>query len=280
MTIYTFSYLELVCCSMSSSNCFFLTCIQVSQEAGQVAWYSHLSQNFPQFIVIHTVEGFGVVNKAEIDVFLELSCFFDDPADVGTLISGSSAFFKTSLNIRKFMVHVLLKPGLENLGITLLACEMSAIVQGIGMKTDLFQSCGHCWVFQICWHIKCSTFTASSFRIWNSSTGIPLPPLALFIVMLSKAHLTSHSRMSGSRWVITPSWLSCCKSWKGLHAPTHASRGCRSQFPASQSHLRCSSDNLCLLDNSQNLKHLESSYPAVLQVWSLGQQHQHHLGTC
>ena len=76
------------------------------------------------------------------------------------------------------------------------------------MKTDLFQSCGHCWVFQICWHIECSTFTASSFRIWNSSTGIPSPPLALFIVMLSKAYLTSHSRMSGSRSVITPPWLS------------------------------------------------------------------------
>ena len=86
---------------MSSSNCCFLTCIQVSQEAGQVVWYSHLFQNFPQFIVIHTVEGFGVVNKAEIDVFLELSCFFDDPADVGNLISGSSAFPKTSLNIWK-----------------------------------------------------------------------------------------------------------------------------------------------------------------------------------
>ena len=76
------------------------------------------------------------------------------------------------------------------------------------MKTDLFQSCGHCWVFQICWHIECSIFTASSFRIWNSSTGIPSPPLALFVVMLSKTHLISHSRMSGSRWVITPSWLS------------------------------------------------------------------------
>ena len=75
------------------------------------------------------------------------------------------------------------------------------------MKTDLFQSCGHCWVFHICWHIKCSTFTASSFRIWNSSTGIPSPPAALFVVMLLKAHLTWHSRMSGSRWVITPSWL-------------------------------------------------------------------------
>ena len=77
-----------------------------------------------------------------------------------------------------------------------------------GMKTDLFQSCGHCWLFQICWLIECSTSTASSFRIWNSSTGMPSPPLALFVVMFPKAHLTSHSRMSGSRWVITPSWLS------------------------------------------------------------------------
>ena len=79
-----------------------------------MVWYSHLSQNFAHFIVIHTVKGFGRVNKAEVDVFLELSCFFDDPADVGNLISGSSAFSKTSLNIREFKVHVLLKPGLEN----------------------------------------------------------------------------------------------------------------------------------------------------------------------
>ena len=98
-----------VCCSMSSSNCCFLRCIQVSQEASQVVWYSHLFQNFPQFIVIPTVKGFGIVNKAEIDVFLELFCFFHDPEDVGNLISGSSAFSKTSLNIWKFTVHVLLK---------------------------------------------------------------------------------------------------------------------------------------------------------------------------
>ena len=104
------------------------------------------------------------------------------------------------------------------LSINLLACEVSAIVQwfqyslalpffGIGMKTDLFQPCGHCWVFQICWHIECSIFT-SSFRILNTSAGIPSAPLALLIVMLPKAHLTSHFRMSGSRWVITPLWLS------------------------------------------------------------------------
>ena len=97
---------------MSTSNCCFLTCI--SQEASQVVWYFHLFQNFPQFIVIHTVKGIGIVNKAEIDVFLELSCFFRDPEDVGSLISGSSASSKTILNIWEFTVHVLLKPGLEN----------------------------------------------------------------------------------------------------------------------------------------------------------------------
>ena len=100
--------------------------MQISQEAGQVVCYSHLFQNFPQFVVIHIVKGFGIVNKAEIDaVFLELSCFSDDPADVGILISGSSAFSKTSLNIWKFMLHILLKPGLEYFE---LVCKMSAIV--------------------------------------------------------------------------------------------------------------------------------------------------------
>ena len=114
---------------MFSSNYCFLTCIQVTQEAGQVVWYSHLLKNFPQFVVIHTVKCFGIVNKAEIDVFLELSCFFHDPADVDNLISGSSAFSKTSVNIWKFTVHILLKPGLENFENYLLACKMSAIVQ-------------------------------------------------------------------------------------------------------------------------------------------------------
>jgi len=99
---------------MSSSNCCFLTCIQVSKEADQVAWYSHIFQKFPQFIVIHTVKGFGIVNKAEIDAILELSCLFHDPVDAGNLFSGSTGFSKTSLNIWKFTVHVLLKPGLEN----------------------------------------------------------------------------------------------------------------------------------------------------------------------
>ena len=111
---YSFTSLEPVRCSKSGSNCCFLTRIQISQDAGQVIRYCRLFQNFPQFIVIRTVKGFGIVNKAEIDVFLKLSCFFDDAEDVGNLISGSSAFSKTSWNIWKFMVHVLLKPGLEN----------------------------------------------------------------------------------------------------------------------------------------------------------------------
>ena len=93
-----------------------------------MVWYSHLFQNFPQFVVIHTVTGFGIVNKAEIDVFLELFCFFDDPEDVGNLISGSSAFSKSSLHVWKFTVHLLLKAGLENFEYYF-ASEMSAILQ-------------------------------------------------------------------------------------------------------------------------------------------------------
>ena len=132
---------------------------------------------------------------------------------------------KTSLNIWKFMVHVLLKPGLENFEHYFTSvwdeCNCSVVwaffgiaFLWIGMKTELFQSCGHCWVFQICWHIEYSTFIASSFRIWNSSSGIPPDLLPLFVMMLSKAHLTSHFRMSGSRWVITSSWLS--GSWSSF----------------------------------------------------------------
>ena len=99
---------------MSSSKCSLLTRIQFSQEIGQVVWYTHLLKNFAQFFVSHRVKGFSIVSKAEVDVFLQLSCFFEDLADVGNMISGSSAFSETSLNIRKFTVHVLLKAGLEN----------------------------------------------------------------------------------------------------------------------------------------------------------------------
>ena len=103
--MYSFPNLEPGSCSMSSLNCHFLTCIQIPHEAGQVVWYCHLLKKFSQFVVIHRVKGFVIVNKADVDVFLELSCFFDDPVGVGSLISGSSAFVKSSLNIWKFMVH-------------------------------------------------------------------------------------------------------------------------------------------------------------------------------
>ena len=112
--MYSFFSLEPVYCSMSISNCCSLICIQISWEAGHVVCYSHLFKNFPQFAVIHIVKGFGIVDKAEVGIFLELSCFFDDPADIGNFISGSSAFSKDSLNIWKFTVHLLLKPDLEN----------------------------------------------------------------------------------------------------------------------------------------------------------------------
>ena len=202
-----------------------LTCIQISQGGGHVVWHSHLFQNFPLVVLIHAVKAFGVINKAEIDVFLELSCFFDDLMYVGNLISGCSTFFKFSLDIWKFMVHIMLKPHLENIEHYFASvwdeCNCAVIWAFFGIaflwvlnESWLFQPCDHCWVFQICWHIACSTFTASSFRIWNSSTGIPSPPLALFIVMLPMTHLTSHSRVFGSRWVITPSWLS--GSWRSF----------------------------------------------------------------
>ena len=112
--MYSFPDLEPVYCSTPSSNCCFVTCIQISQEAGKVVWCSHLFKNFPQFVVIHTVKGFSIVNQVEVEVFLELSCFFYDPVDVGNLISGSSAFSKSSLYIWEFLVHILLKPSLED----------------------------------------------------------------------------------------------------------------------------------------------------------------------
>ena len=116
MTIYSLDILfprfEPACCSMSGSNCCFLTKIQVSQETGKVVWYSHLFKNFPQFAVIHTVKGFSIVNEA--DVFLEFPCFLYNPTNVGDFIFGSCAFSKSSLNIWKFSFHVRLKPGLEN----------------------------------------------------------------------------------------------------------------------------------------------------------------------
>ena len=155
---------------MSRSNCFFMTCIQISQEAGQVVRYSHLFKKFPQFVVILTVKGFGIVNKVEVDVFLEFSCFFNDSMDVSNLISGSSAFSKSCLNIWKFTVHVLLKPGLENFEDYFASmwdeCHCAVVWAplalpffGIGMKLTFsspvaiaefshFAGIGECWILQ------------------------------------------------------------------------------------------------------------------------------------
>ena len=145
-----------------------------------MVWYSHLFQNFPQFIVIHTVKGFGIVNKAEIDVFLQLSCLSVIQWMLAIWSLVPLPFLKPAWTSGSSWFTYCWSLAWRILSITLLACEMSAIVQwfehslalpafGSGMKIDLFQSCGDCWVFQICWHIEYSTFTASSFRIWNSS---------------------------------------------------------------------------------------------------------------
>ena len=155
---------------MSSSNCCFLTCIQVSQETGQVVWYAHLLKNFPQFIVIHTVKGSCIVNKTEIDIFLELSCFFNDPMDVGNLISGSSVFSKSSLNIWKFMVHKLLKPGLENFEHYFASvwdecnCAIVSTFFGIAFLLDWNEN----WPFPVLWPLKklmnCECFLHTPIR--------------------------------------------------------------------------------------------------------------------
>ena len=164
--MYYFPSLEPVCCSMSSSNCCFLTCIRISQKTGQVVWYSHLFQNFLQFVVIHRVKSFGIVNEAEVDIFMKFSCFFYDSTDVANLISGSSAFSKSSLNIWKFTVHILLKPGLENFEHYLARmrdeCNHAVVWAffGIAFLWDWnenwpFPVCGHCWVFHIWIYQNC-----------------------------------------------------------------------------------------------------------------------------
>ena len=196
--MHSFPNLEPVCCSMSSSNCCFLTCIQVSQEVGQVVWYTHLFQNFPQFIVIHTVKDFGVVNKAEIYVFLELSCFFDDSTDVGNLMSGSSAFSESSLNIWKFLVHILSKPGLEN-------CEhhfSSVCDKG---------NCVVVWAF----------FGITFLWDWNENWPVPvLWPLLSFPNLLAYwVQHFQHHWLDGreSQWTLGvgagQGGLVCCDSW-------------------------------------------------------------------
>ena len=183
-----------------------------------MVWYSDLFKNFPQFVSIHTVKRLFHSQRSRSACFPGIPLLSLWSNECWQFDLWFLCLSKSGLYIWQFLVHILLNLVWRILNITLLACKMSATVWylehslalpffGTGMKTDLFQSCGYCWVFQIYWHIEYSTFTASSFRIWNSSAGILSPPLALFLVVLPKAHLTSYSRMSSSRWV-TISWLS------------------------------------------------------------------------
>ena len=151
--MYSFSYLKSVCCSMSDSNFCFLTCIHVSQEAGKVVWHSHILKNFPQFVMTHTVKGFSVVNKAEVDIFLEFSCLFYDPTNVCNLISGSLAFSKSSLNIWKFSVHILLKPSLEdfNHDIASMWDECNCVLVWTFFCIDLLWDWNANWPFPVLW---------------------------------------------------------------------------------------------------------------------------------
>ena len=151
--MYSFPDLESASCSISGSNCCFLTCIQVSQEADTVVWYYHLSKNFPQFVVMHTVKGFSVVNEIEVDVFLEFPCFLHDPMNVDNSISGFSAFSKSSLYIWKFSIHVLLKACLKGLGHNLTSmrnesnCAVVWTLFGIALLWDWNEN----WPFPVLW---------------------------------------------------------------------------------------------------------------------------------
>ena len=166
--MYSFPNLEPVRCSMSCSNCWFLTYLQISQETGKVVWYSYLLKNFPQFVLIHIVKGFSVVNEAEVEVFLKFSCFLYNPTNAGNLTSGSSAFSKSSLNIWKFLVHsVLLKLSLENFEHFFVSrwnecnCVVVWAFFGIAFLWDWNENWSFpvLWPllsFPICWHTECS----------------------------------------------------------------------------------------------------------------------------
>ena len=160
------------------------------------------------FIVIHTVKDFHTVNEADIDVFLEFPYFFHELMNADNLISASSTYLKLSLYICRFSVHIIPKPSLKDFEHNLVSMwnKHNCMVAWTFFSTALFGDWNenwplpvlcHCWAFQICWHIECSSLTASSFRIWNSSAGIPSSLLALLVVMLLKVHLTLRSRMSG-----------------------------------------------------------------------------------
>ena len=197
-----------------------------SQEAGRLVWNFHFFKNFPLFGVIHTVKGFSIVNEAEdLDDFLEFSCFFYNPTDVGNLISSFSAFSKSNLNIWRFLFHMLLKPRLENFEQKFPSIwdDCNCVVVWTFFDIAFLWDWNENWPFPVLWPLLSfpnflaywvQHFHSFIFRMWNSSAGITLSPLVLFIEMLPKKHLTSHSKMSGSRWVITPLWLP--GSWRSF----------------------------------------------------------------
>ena len=180
-----------------------------------MVWYSFL-RAFHSLSWSTQSKAFSIVDETEIHVFLKFPCFFHNPVNVGNLMSSSSSFSKPNLDIWKFLVRIMLKPSMQDFSMTLLTWEMSAIVWWLAhslvlpflrteMRIDLFQSCGCCWVFQICCHNAFKTLMASSFRDLNSSAGISSHPLGLLTAALLKVHLTLHSRMSGSGLLTTPS---------------------------------------------------------------------------
>ena len=177
--MYSFPNFELVHLFWSSFSCCFLACTRVSQEAGKVVWYSHFFKNFPQFVVSHRVRDFSVVNVEDVDALWNFLAFpsIQQILAIYYLVPLPFLYLACMSGNSQFMYSWRI------LSITLLACEMSAIVRqfehistlpffGIGMKTDLFQSCDQCWVFLIFWYIECCTLTAISFRIWNQHTDI------------------------------------------------------------------------------------------------------------
>ena len=217
---------------MSSSNRCLLTCIQASQETDKVVWYLHYFNSFPQFVVIHTVKGVSIVDEAEVDVFMELPFFLPDPTYVGNFDLWFLHLFKTpACTSRCSCVHILLKHSLkdfehnlasiwnehkytviETLFAIFLLWDWSENWPCIVLVWDWNEN----WHFPVLWPLLSfqnlltywvQYFTASSFGVWDSSAGILSPVLALFVVMLPKTPLTSHSMRSRCRWVITPSWL-------------------------------------------------------------------------
>ena len=191
---------------MPSSNCCFLTCIQISQEAGHLAWYSHLFQNFPQLVVIHTVKGFDIVNKAEVDLFLEFSCFFYDPMDVGNLNSVSSALSKSSLNIWRFTVHLLLKPHLENFEhyFTSVWDECNCVIVWTFFAIALLWDWNENWPFLcVCITVLFKHLFSLSVTILNSHSNTQREILHLFQIRKLRTSLTQTQEL-------------CCRDFQKL----------------------------------------------------------------